>query len=114
MAPVVSGIFKAIFVYVEPILTFGGAYASYASPEWFLTRLVPGPTETGLVHTVETVMAIRQYGVLLFLLGMISIAVFTAIGSKSDPLAMSVARRLLFVLSGTHTPLSVYSCVKGG
>ena len=100
MAPVLSGIFKAIFIYIEPIQTFGGAYACYASPEWFLTRLIPGPTETGLVHTTETVMAVRQYGAVLFLLGMISIGVFSAAGPRSDPLALSVTRRLLFVLAG--------------
>ena len=88
-------------------MTFGGAYASYVSPEWFLTRLIPGPTETGLVHTAETIMAVRLYGVLLFLLGMISIGVFSAVGGKSDPLAMSVTRRLLFVLAGKFSSLPV-------
>ena len=106
MAPALPGIYKAIFVYLEPILTVGGAYASYTSPEWFLTRLIPGDTNTGLIHTSETILAIRLYAVLLLLLAGISISVFTAVGGKEDKLAMSVTRRLLFVLAGNS--LSVY------
>jgi hypothetical protein len=100
MAPALPGIYKAIFIYLEPILTLGGAYASYTSPEWFLARLIPGDTNTGLIHTSETIMAIRLYAVLLFLLAGISISVFTAVGGKEDKLALSVTRRLLFVLAG--------------
>jgi hypothetical protein len=100
MAPALPGIYKAIFIYLEPILTLGGAYASYTSPEWFLARLIPGDTNTGLIHTSETIMAIRLYAVLLFLLAGISISVFSAVGGKEDKLALSVTRRLLFVLAG--------------
>lgn len=105
MAPALPGIYKAIFIYLEPILTLGGAYASYTSPEWFLTRLIPGDTNTGLIHTSETIMAIRLYAVLLFLLAGISISVFSAVGGKEDKLALSVTRRLLFILAGISNAL---------
>jgi hypothetical protein len=100
MAPVLNGFFKLLFLYIEPILTLGGAYSAFTTPEWYLTNLTPGPTITGLLHTTETNMAIRLYGVLLFLLAIISISIFSLIASHTDALSISVAKRLLFVLAG--------------
>jgi hypothetical protein len=100
MSRVLSGPFKLIFLYIEPILTLAGSYSALTTPEWYLTNLLPGPTLTGLLHTNETNMAIRLYGVLLFLIATISISIFSLIASKTDSVSFSIARRLLFVLAG--------------
>jgi hypothetical protein len=93
--------FAIMFLFIEPVLTIAGAYSCFVSPEWYLSSLTPGPTMSGLLHTNETNMAIRLYGVLLLLLASISLAVFPPIYRRSDAVSFSVARRLLFVLAGT-------------
>ena len=100
MPIVLPPFFRIIFIYLEPSLTLAGAYSAFVSPEWYLASQIPGPTVSGLLHTIETVMAIRLYGVLLTLLATISWAVFPVVAKKSDALSFSVARRLLFVLAG--------------
>jgi len=100
MTKVLPGPFNIFYIYVEPLVTFAGAYSTFISPEWFLASLIPGPTVSGLLHTNETNMAIRLYGVLLTVLPMISLAIFPLIANKSDPLSFSIARRFLFVLAG--------------
>src|SRR5947199_3702176 len=93
---------KIFFIYIEPFLTYSAAYSAFASPEWYLASQLPGPTVTGLLHTTETNMAIRLYGVLLALLASISLAIFPVIAGKTDALSFSIARRLLFVLAGKN------------
>ena len=100
MSVVLPPFWRIIFIYLEPPLTLAGAYSAFVSPEWYLASQVPGPTVSGLLHTIETIMAIRLYGVLLTVLAMVSLAVFPVIARKSDPISFSVARRLLFVLAG--------------
>ena len=100
MSRVLPRPFNIMFIYIEPILTLAGAYSAISTPEWYLSSLIPGPTVTGLLHTTETNMAIRLMGVLLILLALISLAVFPVIQSRTDAVGFSIARRLLFVLSG--------------
>jgi hypothetical protein len=100
MSRVLPRPFAIMFIFIEPILTIAGAYSCFSSPEWYLASLIPGPTVSGLLHTNETAMAVRLYGVLLLLLAMISLAVFPVIYSRSDAVSFSVARRLMFVLAG--------------
>lgn len=97
--------FKIVFICLEPLATFAGAYSAFVSPEWYLASQIPGPTITGLLHTNETNMAIRLYGVLLALLAMISLAIFPVIASRSDALSFSIARRFIFVLAGMNLDL---------
>ena len=99
--------FNIFFIYIEPILTYSGAYSAFVSPEWYLASQIPGPTVSGLLHTIETIMAIRLYGVLLALLASISLAVFPVVSGKSDPVSFSVARRLMFVLAGMTTFVNI-------
>jgi hypothetical protein len=88
-----------MFLFLEPVATLLGAYSAFAAPEWYLTSLLPGPTVSGLLHTTETIFAIRLYGVLLMLLALISLAVFPVVANKTDATSFSVARRLFFVLA---------------
>jgi len=92
--------FKLWFILFEPIATLLGAYSAFTAPEWYLTSLLPGPTVSGLLHTTETIFAIRLYGVLLMLLASISLAVLPVVANKTDAISFSVARRLFFVLAG--------------
>jgi hypothetical protein len=96
--------FKAMFTVIEPLLTYMGSYSAFTAPEWYLSSQLPGPTLTGLLHTQETNMMVRLYGVLLALLASISLAIFPVIANNSDRLSFSIARRLLFVLARI-TPL---------
>jgi hypothetical protein len=100
MSQVLPRPFEIIFIYAEPIITLVGAYYAFVSPQWYLSSQIPGPTISGLVHTVETNMTVRLYGVLLALIAMNSLLVFPVVSKKSDPVSFSVARRLLFVLAG--------------
>jgi hypothetical protein len=102
MPKVLPPFFKVMFIFMEPLATFAGAYSAFAAPEWYLASLIPGNSDSGLLHTIETTMAIRLYGVLLFLLASISLAVFPVVANKSDPLSFSIARRLFFVLAGIN------------
>jgi hypothetical protein len=92
--------FKAMFIVIEPVLTFMGAWSAFTAPEWYLASQLPGPTITGLLHTQETNMLVRLYGVLLVCLASVSLAVFPVIANNTDRLSFSIARRLLFVLAG--------------
>jgi hypothetical protein len=100
MPQVLPPFFKVMFLFLEPLATFAAAYSAFVAPEWYLARLIPGESDSGLLHTIETTMAMRLYGVLLALLAMVSLAVFPVVANKSDALSFSVARRLLFVLAG--------------
>ena len=97
--------FKVIFIYLEPLVTLLAAYSAFSAPEWYLSSLLPGPTVSGLLHTTETIFAIRLYGVLLMLLALISLAVFPVVANKSDATSFAIARRLFFVLGGKFPPL---------
>jgi hypothetical protein len=92
--------FKAIFIYLEPLATFAAAYSTFVSPEWYLASQIPGPNVSGLLHTNETNMIVRLYGVVLGLLGLVSLAILPVIAGRSDALSYSIARRFFFVLSG--------------
>ena len=92
--------FKVIFIYLEPLSTFAATYSAFVSPEWYLASQIPGPNVSGLLHTIETNMIVRLYGVVLGLLGLISLAVLPVIAGRSDALSYSIARRFFFVLSG--------------
>lgn len=92
--------FKAMFIVIEPVLTYMGAWSAFTAPEWYLASQLPGPTITGLLHTQETNMLVRLYGVLLICLASVSLAVFPVIANNTDRLSISIARRLLFVLAG--------------
>ena len=105
MTKVLPGPFKFLYIYLEPLATFAGAYSAFISPEWYLASQIPGPTISGLLHTNETNMAIRLYGVLLTLLAMLSLAIFPVIANKSDALSFSIARRFIFVLACNVVPL---------
>lgn len=100
MTKVLPRPYKILFIYIEPLLTFAAAYSAFKSPEWYLASQIPGPTVSGLLHTNETNMAIRLYGVLLTLLPMISLAIFPVIANNSDALSFSIARRFIYVLAG--------------
>ena len=100
MPKVLSPFFKVTFIFLEPLATFAAAYSAFAAPEWYLASLIPGESDSGLLHTIETTMAIRFYGVLLTCLAMVSLAVFPVIANKSDALSFSIARRLFFILAG--------------
>jgi len=91
--------FKAMFIVIEPVLTYLAVYSAFTAPEWFLASQLPGPTLTGLLHTQETNMMVRLYGVLLACLASVSLAVFPVIANNTDKLSFSIARRLLFVLA---------------
>ena len=106
MPVVLPSPFNIIFIFIEPLLTFLGAYSAFAQPEWYLASQIPGETDSGLLHTIETTMAIRLYGVLLTLLPLISLAVLPAIASKSDQLSWTIARRFFFVLAGILFPIT--------
>jgi len=99
MARVLPLPFKAIFIVIEPALTYLASYSAFTAPEWFLASQLPGPTLTGLLHTQETNMMVRLYGVLLICLASVSLAIFPVIENNTDKLSFSIAKRLLFVLA---------------
>ena len=107
MTKVLPRPFKIFYIYLEPLVTLAGAYCAFKSPEWYLASQIPGPTVSGLLHTNETNMAIRLYGVLLTLLAMFSLAIFPVIANKSDALSFSIARRFIFVLACNVVPCAL-------
>lgn len=100
MSKVLPLSFKLVFLYFEPLLSLMAAYSAFVQPEWCLSNLFPGPTVSGLLHTQETNLIVRLWGVLLLLLAMISLTIFPLICNKTDRLSFSVAKALLFVLGG--------------
>lgn len=99
MARVLPLPFKVMFIVIEPVLTYMGSYSAFTAPEWYLASQLPGPTVTGLLHTQETNMIVRLYGVLLACLASVSLAIFPIIENNTDKLSFSIAKRLLFALA---------------
>jgi len=78
---VLPGVYKALFLYIEPITTILPAVLIWLKPgaAWFHHALIPAPYEPVANVDARTRMAIWQLGNCYLLLGMLSSLVFRAI-----------------------------------
>ncbi|KAH9981835.1 hypothetical protein BJV74DRAFT_853170 [Russula compacta] len=79
--PALPGVYKTLFLYIEPVSTILPAILIWFTPgaAWFHHELIPAPQESFTSIDARTHMAIWQLGNCYLLLGMLSSLVFRAI-----------------------------------
>ncbi|KAN0124555.1 hypothetical protein V8E53_015821 [Lactarius tabidus] len=89
--PALPGVYRALFLYIEPVSTILPAVLIWTTPgaAWFHHELIPAPGESPNSLEARTRMAIWQLGNCYLLLGMLSSFVFRAIRDAlpGDPIA---------------------------
>ncbi|KAI9508674.1 hypothetical protein F5148DRAFT_1194061 [Russula earlei] len=79
--PALPGVYKALFLYIEPSITILPAILIWFTPgaAWFHHELIPAPHEHVASIDARTLMAVWQLGNCYLLLGMLSSLVFRAV-----------------------------------